>query len=166
MWARLTHLIKVKFVLFLIHTMPISSINRSAIRNLVLQEGSYFSEVIKLIEPPHPTGAAINLTGYTGVANVRRSYKDSRVITPFTVTFTNRTGGILTLSLPNSVWADPSNLIKPNVLRSDIPDNYATENISELPGRPYIWDLLLTDSLSRTYRILEGAVLVTEGSII
>ena len=83
------------------------------------------------------TGSAINLTGYTVAAQV---YDDPRSTkyADFTVTYTNRTGGIVDISLSDTDTAN----FTPNVLK---------------------YDVLLTDGSGNKEYYLEGTLFVSEG---
>jgi len=83
------------------------------------------------------TGSAINLTGYTVAAQV---YDDSRTTkyADFTVTYTNRTSGIVDIKLEDT---DTTNFT-PDVLK---------------------YDVLLTDGSGNKEYYLEGTLFVSEG---
>jgi len=83
------------------------------------------------------TGSAINLTGFTVAAQV---YDDSRTTkyADFTVTYTNRTGGIVDIKLEDTDTAN----FTPNVLK---------------------YDVLLTDGSGNKEYYLEGTLFVSEG---
>ena len=83
------------------------------------------------------TGSAINLTGYTVAAQV---YDDPRSTkyADFTVTYTNRTGGIVDISLSDTDTAN----FTPNVLK---------------------YDVLLTDGSGNKEYYLEGTLFISEG---
>ena len=83
------------------------------------------------------TGSAINLTGYTVAAQV---YDDSRSTkyADFTVTYTNRTGGIVDIKLEDTDTAN----FTPDILK---------------------YDVLLTDGSGNKEYYLEGTLFVSEG---
>ena len=83
------------------------------------------------------TGSAINLTGFTVAAQV---YDDSRTTkyADFTVAYTNRTGGIVDISLSDTDTAN----FTPEILR---------------------YDVLLTDGSGNKEYYLEGTLFVSEG---
>lgn len=83
------------------------------------------------------TGSAINLTGYTVAAQV---YDDPRSTkyADFTVTYTNRTGGIVDISLSDTDTAN----FTPDILK---------------------YDVLLTDGSGNKEYYLEGTLFVSEG---
>ena len=83
------------------------------------------------------TGSAINLTGFTVAPQV---YDDSRTTkyADFTVAYTNRTGGIVDISLSDT---DTANFI-PDILK---------------------YDVLLTDGSGNKEYYLEGTLFISEG---
>jgi len=83
------------------------------------------------------TGSAINLTGFTVAAQV---YDDSRTTkyADFTVTYTNRAGGIVDISLSDTDTAN----FTPEILK---------------------YDVLLTDGLGNKEYYLEGTLFISEG---
>ena len=83
------------------------------------------------------TGSAINLTGFTVSAQV---YDDSRTTkyADFTVAYTNRTGGIVDISLSDTDTAN----FTPEILK---------------------YDVLLTDGSGNKEYYLEGTLFVSEG---
>ncbi len=83
------------------------------------------------------TGSAINLTGYTVAAQV---YDDSRSTkyADFTVTYTNRAGGIVDISLSDTDTAN----FTPEILK---------------------YDVLLTDGSGNKEYYLEGTLFISEG---
>ena len=83
------------------------------------------------------TGSAINLTGFTVAAQV---YDDSRTTkyADFTVAYTNRTGGIVDISLSDTDTAN----FTPEILK---------------------YDVLLTDGSGNKEYYLEGTLFISEG---
>ena len=83
------------------------------------------------------TGSAINLTGYTVAAQV---YDDPRSTkyADFTVTYTNRTGGIVDIKLEDTDTAN----FTPDIFK---------------------YDVLLTDGSGNKEYYLEGTLFVSEG---
>jgi hypothetical protein len=83
------------------------------------------------------TGSAINLTGFTVAAQV---YDDSRTTkyADFTVTYTNRAGGIVDISLSDTDTAN----FTPEILK---------------------YDVLLTDGSGNKEYYLEGTLFISEG---
>ena len=83
------------------------------------------------------TGSAINLTGFTVAAQV---YDDPRTTkyADFIVTYTNRTGGIVDISLSDTDTAN----FTPDILK---------------------YDVLLTDGSGNKEYYLEGTLFISEG---
>ena len=83
------------------------------------------------------TGSAINFTGFTVAAQV---YDDSRTTkyADFTVAYTNRTGGIVDISLSDTDTAN----FTPDILK---------------------YDVLLTDGSGNKEYYLEGTLFISEG---
>lgn len=98
--------------------------------NLVIDQGATFTTTITITDDD---GAVIDLTGYTGAAQIRKHYTSLTAI-PFTVAV-NETEGEVTLSLTAN----------------------QTANISS--GR-YVYDCELTRS-GTVSRVLEGLITVT-----
>lgn len=74
----------------------------ATVYNLAIDQGTDFSTTIEVNDD---TGSDRNLTGYTGRAQLRRSYH-SVSNTAFTVTIDNPTEGEVILSLSNAVTAN------------------------------------------------------------
>lgn len=70
----------------------------AAISNLYIDQGTTFTITISVTDD---TGSARNLTGYTGRAQLRRSYY-TNTNTAFTVSIDNPTGGEVNLALSNT----------------------------------------------------------------
>jgi len=64
--------------------------------DLVLDQGSDYATTLTLTKD----GSAINLTNFTGRAHIRAT-KESSNYTPFVFSFTNRSEGKVTMSLPS-----------------------------------------------------------------
>lgn len=98
--------------------------------NIVIDQGTDFSTTVNITDED---GVAVDLTGYTGAAQLRKWYTSSNA-TSFDVTLSNST---VTLGLTSSVTT------------------------GLVAGR-YVYDVELTDTSSNTIsRILEGIVTVT-----
>lgn len=101
--------------------------------NLIIDQGTDFSTTIHLADDD---GVTINLTGFTGAAQMRRHYTS-----PTSYNFTvgiNPTFGDVTMSMTSNT----TNLIP--------------------PGR-YVYDCELTDANGIRSRIVEGIVTITPG---
>jgi len=99
--------------------------------NLQIDQGANFSTEIDVLDD---NGDIVNLTGYTGAAQMRKHYTSSTA-TNFTVAI-NASGGTVTLSM-----------------------NAAT-SANVTPGR-YVYDCELTNSSNIVSRLVEGIVTVT-----
>jgi hypothetical protein len=98
--------------------------------NIVIDQGSDFQTTIDVTDDD---GNAIDLSTYTGAAQIRKHYTSSNAFS-FTVTASNT--GVVTLSMTSGYSA----------------------NIT--PGR-YVYDCELTDPSSKVTRLVEGIVTVT-----
>ena len=101
--------------------------------NIVIDQGATYSTSIDVTDED---GAVVNLTGFTGAAQLRKHYT-STAQTAFTVSITANTG-VVSLSLSANV----------------------TNNIAA--GR-YVYDCELTDNVGTVSRLIEGIVTVTPG---
>ena len=101
--------------------------------NIIIDQGTSFATSIDVTDE---NGNIVNLTGFTGAAQMRKHYT-STAQTAFTVSITAATG-VVALSLSAN----------------------ATNNIAA--GR-YVYDCELTDSAGTVSRLVEGIVTVTPG---
>jgi hypothetical protein len=101
--------------------------------NLIIDQGATFQTSINVTDDNE---VAINLTGYTAAAQMRKHYTSSNA-TNFTVTISPALG-IVTLVMS----ANTTNTL--------------------VPGR-YVYDCELTDTNGATTRLVEGIVTVTPG---
>lgn len=99
--------------------------------NIVVDQGSSFSTTINLTDTDD---TVIDLTGYTGAAQMRKHYTSSNSV-PFTVTLVAAEGTVSLALTAN-----------------------ATANV--VAGR-YVYDVELTDPNGIVSRIVEGIVTVT-----
>ena len=99
--------------------------------NLVIDQGATYSTSIDVLDED---GIAIDLTNYTGAAQMRKHYTSSNSVA-FTVSL-GGADGTVTLSMTAN----------------------ATANIA--PGR-YVYDVELTSNTGVVSRVLEGIVTVT-----
>lgn len=99
---------------------------------LFLEQGTSFNVSLTIDDV---SGTPFDLTGYTGTAQMRKSYYSSNAAATFSVTTGTPTEGIVTLSLGAET----------------------TANI--YPGR-YLYDVVVTAGSTRA-RVLEGIVNVT-----
>ncbi len=106
------------------------------VNNLVVNAGSDFNQTFTL--EGSNTNSALNLSGYTATAQMRK-WAGSSSATSFTATIlTPNTSGKIELSLTS------------------------TETSNLKPGR-YIYDILIEDTTGSKTRVVEGMVLVREG---
>lgn len=99
--------------------------------NLIIDQGATYATKLNITDTD---GSAIDLTGYTAAAQIRKHYTSSNS-TPFSVSVTAATGAVV-LSLTAN----------------------ATANL--VAGR-YVYDVELTDGAGRISRIIEGTVTIT-----
>tara|TARA_Y100001963_G_scaffold86744_1_gene119916 strand:+ start:972 stop:1307 length:336 start_codon:yes stop_codon:yes gene_type:complete len=104
----------------------------ATISNLFIDQDADFSTTVTVNDS---TGSALDLTGYTALAQLRKSYKSSSA-TSFTVAFVDpRTSGQITLSL-------------------------ADGDTGALSAGRYVYDLVITDSEGDKTRVVEGIITV------
>ena len=106
----------------------------AALSNIYIDQGSDFTTTISLTDS---NGDVLNLTGYTALAQVRKSHGSTTIAATFTTVLTADSGQ-LALSLTDTVTA-------------------AMES-----GR-YVYDGLLTDGSGDKTRVLEGQAVLTPG---
>jgi hypothetical protein len=99
--------------------------------NLQIDQGADFSTEIDVLDD---NGDVVNLTGYTGAAQMRKHYTSTTAIN-FSVAV-NASGGTVTISMTAA----------------------ASANVT--PGR-YVYDCELTSSSNTVSRLVEGIVTVT-----
>ena len=98
--------------------------------NLEIDQGTTFSTPIKLNEPD---GTPIDLSTYTGAAQLRKHYGAANSVSMIVALGGNN--GIVTLSLP------------------------ASSSTSMQPGR-YVYDVVLTSNTGAASRVVEGSAFV------
>jgi hypothetical protein len=107
----------------------------ATISNLFINQDTDFSTTVTVNDS---SGSALNLTSYTALAMIRKTYQ-STTATTFTSTFAaDRTTGQITISLTDAQTA----------LMED--------------GR-YVYDLVVTDNSGIKTRVVEGIATVTPG---
>lgn len=104
--------------------------------NVVIDQGTDFAQTYNL--ESSTSNSALNLTGYSAVAQLRKHSSSSKSYN-FTVSFPDRTGGQVKISMADTL----------------------TRTIK--PGR-YIYDIILTDTAGLKERVIEGSALVREGA--
>lgn len=104
----------------------------ATISNIFIDQGATFSTTVTIEDG---VGSPLDLTGYTALAQIRKTYQ-STTATAFTSTFdSDRTTGLITISLTDS----------------------QTSSLEE--GR-YVYDLLISDVSGTKTRVVEGIVTV------
>lgn len=102
--------------------------------NIVIDKGANFDVSFFIT---NKDGTPLNMSGYTGVASLKKSYSAATSI-PLTLTFVNRTIGEIAISLESS-------------------------ETLELDRRRYVYDILLTDPNGYKTRVIEGNAEVSPG---
>lgn len=107
----------------------------ASVKNLYIDQGADFNAQITIFDD---SNSPWNLTNYTGEAKIRKSYYSTNS-TNFIVSFPpNRTEGTIILEL-------------------------ASTQTSSLEQGRYLYDIVLTDSLGKKTRVLEGIVTINPG---
>ena len=106
----------------------------AALSNIYIDQGSDFTTIISLTDS---NGDALNLTGYSALAQIRKTYASTTIAGTFTTSLTTDSGQ-LTLSLTDVITAAMTS------------------------GR-YVYDVLLTDASGDKTRVLEGQATLTPG---
>ena len=102
--------------------------------NLICEKGTDFSATFNIQNEANTT--PLNLTGYTAVAKLKRSYSSSTA-TDFVVDYPDRYNGALSISL--------------------------TAATAALEARRYVYDILLTAPSGTKSRVIEGIIEITPG---
>ena len=98
--------------------------------NIVIDQGTDYQEVFTV---NNPDGSPLDLTGYTGVAKIRK-FPESATSTSFGVGIVSAAGQVV-VSLANTI----------------------TEDLK--PGRHY-YDIIITSSAGKKTKVVDGMVLV------
>ena len=106
----------------------------AALSNIYIDQGSDFTTVISLTDS---NGDVLNLTGYTALAQIRKTYASTTIAGTFATSLVADSGQ-LTLTLADTVTAAMGS------------------------GR-YVYDVLLTDGSGDKTRVLEGQAILTPG---
>ena len=106
----------------------------AAVSNFYIDQGADFSTIISLTDS---NGDVLNLSGYTALAQIRKTYGSTTIAGTFTTSLAADTGQ-LTMSLTDVVTAAMTS------------------------GR-YVYDVLLTDGSGDKTRVLEGQAILTPG---
>jgi hypothetical protein len=106
------------------------------VANLVINQNADFSEIFNLEDVN--TGSALNLTGYSVTSQLRKHSASSNYVS-FNAEIYNELNGQIKVGLTT------------------------TQTSGLKPGR-YVYDVVVVDNDSVTKRVVEGMVLVREGS--
>ena len=106
----------------------------AALSNIYIDQGSDFSTIISLTDS---NGDILVLTGYSALAQIRKTYGSTTIAATFTTVLTADSGQ-LALSLTDTVTAAMGS------------------------GR-YVYDVVLTDGSGDKTRVLEGQAVLTPG---
>ena len=106
----------------------------AALSNIYIDQGADFTTVISLTDSNND---ALNLTGYSALAQIRKTYGSTTIAATFGTALTTTTGQ-LTLTLTDVITAAMTS------------------------GR-YVYDVLLTDGSGDKTRVLEGQAILTPG---
>ena len=104
------------------------------INNIFIDQGTDFTMTVDV---QNALGNALDLTGYTLAAQIRKTYSSSNVTATFTTSHNNASGQV-TMTLPDATTA-------------------AIES-----GR-YVYDLMITSGAGVKTRVVEGQATVTPG---
>ena len=104
------------------------------IANLFIDQGTDFSITVDVTDA---AGTALNLSGYTAAAQIRKTYASSTISATFNTSIAAATGQV-TLSLTDS-------------------------ETSNLEAGRYVYDLNINSSSGQKTRVVEGQATVTPG---
>ena len=104
------------------------------IANIFIDQGTDFSITVDVTDT---SGGALNMSGYSAAAQIRKTYGSSSVSSTFSTSIAEATGQV-TLSLTD------------------------TQTTALESGR-YVYDLNVTSSGGQTTRVVEGQAIVTPG---
>ena len=106
----------------------------ASISNIFIDQGTDFSITVDVTQAD---GAALNLTGYSAAAQIRKTYGSSNVSAVFTTSISAAAGQV-TLSLTDT-------------------------QTSGLTAGRYVYDLNITSEAGVTTRVVEGQAIITPG---
>ena len=98
---------------------------------LTIEQGASFSTTVTVNDA---SGSPTNLTGYTGVAQMRKSFSSSTA-TNFSVSVLNAAGGVLAMTM-------------------------TAANTANLSAGRMMYDLLITSPTNIKTRVVEGIVII------
>ena len=103
----------------------------AVISNIFIDAGADFSTTVTVTDS---SGSALDLTGYTHAAQIRKTYESASATVAFTSATTDATGGKFTLTLTNTQTAG-------------------------IPHGRYVYDAVITTGSTKT-RVVEGIVTI------
>ena len=106
----------------------------AAVSNFYIDQGADFSTIISLTDS---NGDVLNLSGYTALAQIRKTYGSTTIAGTFTTSLAADTGQ-LTMSLTDVIT-------------------------TAIDSGRYVYDVLLTDGSGDKTRVLEGQAILTPG---
>jgi len=118
----------------------------AGIYDLLIEQGATFTRTMQYKDS---TGTAINLTGMTLNAQIRRSYSDPTITQSFTIVIANQT-------VPATVGQFSISLTSAQT--ASIPVNPAVDFQNNTTN--YTWDIFLNTG-SEVRRLIQGAVFVS-----
>ena len=105
----------------------------AVISNIFIDEGADFTTTVTVTDS---TGSAVNLSGYSHAAQIRKSYDSSSATASFTTATSDASAGQFTLALSNSQTA-------------------------AIPHGRYVYDAVITQTSGGTKtRVVEGIVTI------
>lgn len=106
----------------------------ASISNIFIDQGTDFSITVDVTQAD---GNALNLTGYSAAAQIRKTYGSTSATATFTISISAATGQV-TMSLTD------------------------TQTTAISSGR-YVYDLNITSGSGATTRVVEGQAIITPG---
>tara|TARA_B100000424_G_scaffold87625_1_gene65556 strand:- start:989 stop:1324 length:336 start_codon:yes stop_codon:yes gene_type:complete len=104
----------------------------AVISNIFIDAGTDFTTTVTVTDS---TGSAVNLSGYSHAAQIRKSYDSSSATASFTTTTSDASAGQFTLALSNSQTA-------------------------AIPHGRYVYDAVITSGSGTKTRVVEGIVTI------
>ena len=105
----------------------------AVISNIFIDAGADFTTTVTVTDS---TGSALNLTGYTAAAQIRKTYESTSATVSFTITFnSDRTTGKFDMSLTST-------------------------QTGGIPHGRYVYDALITSGSGTKTRVVEGIVTI------
>ncbi len=104
----------------------------AVISNIFIDAGADFTTTVTVTDS---TGSAVNLTGYSHAAQIRKSHDSASATVAFTTATTNATSGQFSLSLTNA-------------------------QTGAIPHGRYVYDAVITSGSNVKTRVVEGMVTI------